>query len=623
MSQRLNGLGFFFHIWHKISHVGITPDMELEQIRRVATLNRVGLIAGLCVVPFCLPIFNPTQDTFGWIEFLSFLGFTSVLFWHMIGGYRIAPVAALLTADFKIFFSASYRGQIAGEQLFFIPLIMGLLLLYNNRSNLPEKYVIWGITLLSFLGLEISGYRLFAPETPFNPSVERQIASLNFAIAATIILAITHYYFRLAASQQAKLKKNSQHQQSLNVQLEEHVTTLSTRNQELKQQEQALIKARDKAEYAARAKSEFLSVMSHELRTPLNAIIGSLDLLVETPLNPEQTALLETVRQGGENLFILLDNILSVSYGEQALLPPVKQDHVEVEALLAATLLPFEQAASQKGIVIHTHWEQAHPSPLVTDQKRLVQVLRNLMSNAVKFTSKGSITLAIQPVEAEGSCWWQFRISDTGVGISQTRLEHVFRPFIQEEAYSHRRHEGAGLGLAVSLQLTKQMGGNIHIHSEPGEGTQVDVTIPMIKQATANVAPGSPISPNEYRILVAEDNAINQKIASRLLKKIGYEFEIVENGKLALQAVMDQTFDLILMDMQMPEVNGLEATQLIRADLTLGKQPTIIAMTANASQSDREACLDAGMDDFLTKPVRKPDLEEMLTKWLGKVAVKG
>lgn len=599
------------NLWNQISEVGVEASLEVEEVRVVKTLNRVGLITGLLVLPFFWPAVNPTSDTWGWVELVSFAGFVSVLFWHYLGWRRIAILVILFTAIFKIFFSASYRGHAAGEQLFFIPLIMGILLAYGSRKYRFDHLLMWGLTITAFTGLELTQYELLAPETPFEENKIREIFTINFAICGTVIIAITHHYFQLARKHQQQLVEGANRQSDLNHQLSLHIEAISHRNTQLQTKERDLTEAKEKAEAASRAKSEFLSVMSHELRTPLNAIIGSVELLADTPLSSEQNTYTETIRQGGENLYVILDNILKYSHGEKGTLT-LSPRLASMDQILEYAVGPFQADAKRKGLDLTWKRKANAPDKLLVDDRRLTQVLRNLISNGIKFTKSGSVALCAYLENQDDQYFYCFSVSDSGVGIPAEFTDQIFEPFFQSNSFSKRTHDGAGLGLTVSQKLTQLMKGSITVVSEPGKGSEFIVKIPFTPPVEDQEDPSKP---QKLRILIAEDNLLNQKVAVNMLRKIGYSAKVAANGAEALDLLREETFDLVFMDMQMPVMNGLEASQKIRSRPGTIPQPIIIAMTANVSHEDQDACRNAGMDDFLGKPIRKDTLKSMLDKW--------
>lgn len=389
--------------------------------------------------------------------------------------------------------------------------------------------------------------------------------------------------------------------------------------------EDKLIQAKDAAEASAKAKSDFLSVMSHEIRTPLNSVIGGAQLLMTENLEEEQQRHVELIQQSGEHLLNLINDILDYSKMDAGKLD--LEDHeFDIHDVSRNVLEMNNVNAKKKSIDLVLNFEESVPRYRSGDIARLRQLLLNLLTNAVKFTDKGSVTLSVSQGEAPNAVI--FKVIDTGIGIPQESIGKLFSEFTQADASTTRKYGGTGLGLAICRKIVEAMNGQIGILSDYGHGStfwfeiELEVlTAPIQKKMSHHQRinesshQGKPLN-----ILVAEDNATNQILIKAILKKLKHEVTIVENGVDAVNEMKaSKEYDLILMDMQMPEMDGVEATRKIRQLSTGQSDIPIIALTANASEDAKSEVLDAGMNDFLTKPVDIMALKKLLDFWSEKV----
>jgi PAS domain S-box-containing protein len=406
------------------------------------------------------------------------------------------------------------------------------------------------------------------------------------------------------------------------------ITEIVVARARLEQLNAALVVERDRAESATRAKSAFLANMSHEIRTPMNAIVGLTRLMQRRTVAPEFHAQLEKVAQAAQHLSQLINDILDLSKIEAG---ELRLEHVpfDAQALVRRAVDLVAPTAQARQLAMHVDLPSL-PTLFVGDPTRLSQALLNLLGNAIKFTERGSVRLVVSAVPgAEGEWQLRFDVHDTGIGVDDATLSHLFQPFHQADASTTRRYGGTGLGLAITRQIARSMGGDAGGSGTPGVGSTFwfSARLQVGSASTVDAAQAVAAETNTRRaslsgcrVLLAEDNPINQDGAVALLEDVGATVAVANDGAEAVAAAAKDRFDIVLMDMQMPRMDGLEAARRIRELVGVGRLP-IIAMTANAFDEDRQRCIDAGMDDFLPKPVEPDQLYRTVERWRGVVDV--
>ncbi|MBO6584572.1 MAG: response regulator [Gracilimonas sp.] len=601
-----------------ISDIALGKDLrsENEVVGKKAgmtVLNSVSFfLAGVSIL-FLIAFQINESVSLTWFFLSEAIAFLLIPLLARQGFVKAAKILLIAYADVGIIILSSVFGGDAMIQAFFIPAMgLSILLFDNTQVHLRNMGI-----LLSILSYFILDYIIF----------ERiSISESSFSLVRWSVLTGSFVTTWLIFNTFSQFKEDAEHQTLELLQKEQELNQeLSLKQEKLETYIEQLEVATEELAKSTKAKSEFLATMSHEIRTPMNAILGMTHLLKQDSPREDQIEPINILDFSGKTLLSLIDDVLDFSKIEAGKIE-FESIEFELNKLVNVIVESFKITAKNKGIELKTEIGEGIPNILVGDPARLTQILNNLVSNALKFTEEGDVRLSVNALQDDDdSIRLQFAISDTGIGIEEDRVNTIFESFTQASQNTKRLFGGTGLGLTISKQLAELQGGAISVESEEGEGSTFFVELTFEKGSSTDEAKA--ITKNEdnaeslsgLRVLLAEDNLVNQKVMLRFLERWNVDMTVVDNGKEAVEAIKEHNYDVVLMDLQMPTMDGYEASEHIRKlDDPYKRNTPIIALTAAALKEVREKVYASGMNDFVTKPFNPADLEQKLFQFIEK-----
>lgn len=575
-------------VWNSISNIGIRGEVSFLERRRIVFLNRVCFAAVVLLSPMTIPAINPST----WIDTIFSLSVMLLLLViSSFGKFQLARYLFIILNTGGVFAASMRTEYFQGEYLYF-PLIISvtpLIIDYQKKINIIMSLLIvfgfyavfeWGVDPDNFGSNTDESIRLFR---------------LNFLYLMIGCVVIGYLYFNLTTRQQHKLEDA---------------------NAQLFKNQEDLIKAKEVAEANAQAKMHFLSVMSHEIRTPLNAIIGLSNLVKNEDVPEQLKENVDLIHFSSNNLFSIVNDILDWSKIDSGKME-LERISMDIYKLVSSLSSSTRLLCEKKNIVFNTQIDPELPRWVKSDVTRLTQILNNLLHNAVKFTREGEVSLIVE-YETIKENWGRisFEVKDTGIGMTEEQQEKIFDVFQQADSDITRRFGGSGLGLAISKNLVNLMDSELRVHSEAGKGSTFNFDLDL--EITEERENADEIDSSEVlkgkRILIVDDNQVNLVVAENFMKRWGVEYESVLSGQEAIDRIAEKAFDLILMDLSMPEMDGYEATEEIRRRGHVSIP--IIALTASALIKNRGKVFASGMNDFESKPFKPVSLYNKLVRHL-------
>ncbi len=574
----------------------------------IKILNRVSVFLLLVCVLFLIPFYFNDSVSLTWFFLSEALAFGLIPVLARQGYVNTAKVLQIVYIDIGIIILSSVFGSEALIQAFFIP-TMGLSILLFDAKRLVLRNISIIFSILSYFVLD---YIIFD---------QVYISEDGFSIIRWSVLTAAFVTTWLIFNTFSEYKESAENKTIELLEKEIELNKeLSVNQEKLERYISELEDTRIQLEQSTKAKSEFLATMSHEIRTPMNAIMGMTHLLQKDQPRKDQLEPLNILNFSGKTLLTLIDDVLDFSKIEAGRLE-FERTEFDLQSLVGTIIETFKAQASEKEIELRSSIDEEIHNVLIGDPARLTQIINNLLSNAVKFTESGFVELSVKQVsESEENVSVQFIVRDTGIGIPEDRVETIFESFTQASGSTKRLYGGTGLGLSISKQLTELQGGTLQLETEIDKGTTFFVDLSFEKgdpEALIEVV-SEDVQSDEARIrgkhiLLAEDNVVNQKVMLRFLERWEIQLTIVENGQEAIERLQNEDFDLILMDLQMPVMDGYEATTRIRKLAEPRKRDIpIIALTAAALKEVKEEVYASGMNDFVTKPFNPGELQQKI-----------